>query len=815
MYIHAPPKKTERRKSVMMLIALIAAVGLMSGRLMVDGALNSAGMPGGDPVPGEIHFVALFPGGTWEGLEIAGRMAVADINANPNFLKNYTLVMHVDYTNPTNPGKPNQGLAASAFYQSLYNGPPKSFLIGSFYSEDSGILCETVKYWNVIQISFGAASPLLSDRVKCPSFYRIPQSAAQQNVPRLLLLDKFGWNRVAIIRHSNILFTATMENLRDRLVAANFTIVANELFDEDPSFALDYIKGKDARIIIGLFWEAEARKIFCEAYRLGMTGERYAWILRGIGYINRQFLTQEDPSITCTAEEMIQAGQTAIIPNWVFHTDFPGIIISGETAAENKARYIAEAGDKFMSFYTYPYDAVMAMAAAMNSSIETLAQVNKTLDNFSYDDEEMRLILMDQLDSLDVEGLSGPLAFENGDRLGRFIIEQVWDGEPRTVGYYFDNENRFDWSGERNITWIGDNPPHDEIFYESELLTMPRTVYAAISVLSYLGIILAFAFLAFNIALRNQRTIKLSSPNINNIVILGSIMTFTSVVLMGTDARIVSLENMDTICRARLWTLSLGFTLAFGAMFSKTFRVHKIFINKKLQKVSVKDYQLVVMVGGFVLIESVYLLVWDLINPLQAQVIQFTEDASTSEDRVIIPELQVCRRNGINSLSWLSGIYIFNGILLLFGLFLAFETRAVKIRALNDAKNIGISVYNVSILSSVGALFNLVMDPKDYTLVYIVTGLCVIVSTITTLLVIFLPKVIDVIKYPDGAPVSTMPDEFSTNLSTANANGGEQRKKPILSTISSKVGDGVSGSNDANGHPSSQEAWKEPEVHEK
>lgn len=45
------------------------------------------------------------------------------------------------------------------------------------------------------------------------------------------------------------------------------------------------------------------------------------------------------------------------------------------------------------------------------------------------------------------------------------------------------------------------------------------------------------------------RTIKLSSPNINNIVILGSIMTFTSVVLMGTDARIVSLENMDTICR--------------------------------------------------------------------------------------------------------------------------------------------------------------------------------------------------------------------------------------------------------------------------
>lgn len=48
--------------------------------------------------------------------------------------------------------------------------------------------------------------------------------------------------------------------------------------------------------------------------------------------------------------------------------------ILSQTAAENKARYIAEAGNKFMSFYTYPYDAIMAMAAAMNSSIENLAQ---------------------------------------------------------------------------------------------------------------------------------------------------------------------------------------------------------------------------------------------------------------------------------------------------------------------------------------------------------------------------------------------------------------------------------------------------------
>ena len=30
--------------------------------------------------------------------------------------------------------------------------------------------------------------------------------------------------------------------------------------------------------------------------------------------------------------------------------------------------------------------------------------------------------------------------------------------------------------------------------------------------------------------------------------------------------------------------LALGFSLAFGAMFSKTWRVHKIFTNKKIQR---------------------------------------------------------------------------------------------------------------------------------------------------------------------------------------------------------------------------------------
>ena len=42
-----------------------------------------------------------------------------------------------------------------------------------------------------------------------------------------------------------------------------------------------------------------------------------------------------------------------------------------------------------------------------------------------------------------------------------------------------------------------------------------------------------------------------------------------------------------------IWTMALGFSLAFGAMFSKTWRVHKIFTNKKIQRMVSLDRSIV------------------------------------------------------------------------------------------------------------------------------------------------------------------------------------------------------------------------------
>lgn len=96
----------------------------------------------------------------------------------------------------------------------------------------------------------------------------------------------------------------------------------------------------------------------------------------------------------------------------------------------------------------------------------------------------------------------------------------------------------------------------------------------------------------------------MSSPQINNLIIAGCILAYTSVLLMGIDSTLLgtrtSAAAMNFICavgylarsarpvtnrlQARVWTLSIGFTISFGAIFSKTWRVHAIFTNVNASK---------------------------------------------------------------------------------------------------------------------------------------------------------------------------------------------------------------------------------------
>ena len=74
------------------------------------------------------------------------------------------------------------------------------------------------------------------------------------------------------------------------------------------------------------------------------------------------------------------------------------------------------------------------------------------------------------------------------------------------------------------------------------------------------------------------------------------------------------------------------------------------------------------------------------------------------------------------------------------GCFFAWQTRYVNIPALNDSKYIGMSVYNVVIISSSAvAISYVIAEQQDYS--SLINGLMVIMCTTITLCLVFVPKV--------------------------------------------------------------------------
>lgn len=83
---------------------------------------------------------------------------------------------------------------------------------------------------------------------------------------------------------------------------------------------------------------------------------------------------------------------------------------------------------------------------------------------------------------------------------------------------------------------------------------------------------------------------------------------------------------------------------------------------------------------------------------------------------------------------------VFKGILLLFGVFLAWETRNVHYAELNDSKNIGVAVYNILLFSGLNITAEFVLS--DLMAKRIFNNCLIYLCTTMVLGLVFLPKVL-------------------------------------------------------------------------
>ncbi|KAJ3598170.1 hypothetical protein NHX12_001683 [Muraenolepis orangiensis] len=641
----------------------------------------------------KLYIGALFPmSGGWPGGQAclpSAQMALDLVNNRTDILPDYELEL-IHYDSMCDPGE-----ATKLLYDLLYTEPIKIVLMPGC-SGVSTLVAEAARMWNLIVLSYGSSSPALSNRQRFPTFFRTHPSATLHNPTR------------------------TLDDLEERTKEAGIEISVRQSFLTDPAVAVKNLKRQDARIIVGLFYETEARKVFCEVFKEKLYGKKYVWFL--IGWYADNWFKIKDPAINCTVENMTEAVEGHVTTEIVMLNPETIKGASNLTSQEFLAALMSRLGgmnpEDTGGFQEAPlaYDAVWALALALNKTVAPLKAKGRRLEDFNYNNHDITAEIYRALNSSSFEGVSGHVVFDaQGSRMAMTLIEQLQGGSYKQIGA---------------------GPPADRTLVIEEFRFLSQKLFSVVSVLAGLGILLGFLCLSFNIYNGAVRYIQNSQPYLNNMTAVGCMMALAAVFPLGIDGHHIHRSQFPVVCQFRLWLLGLGFSLAYGSMFTKIWW-------------SLEPWKLYATVGILLAVDFVSLLVWQIVDPLHITVEKFTREAP----------------KGV--------VYGYKGLLLLLGIFLAYETKSVSTEKINDHRAVGMAIYNVAVLCMITAPVTMILSSQqDASFAF--ASMATVFSSYITLVVLFVPKMRRLITR--GEWQSEQQDTLKTGSSTNNNDEEKSRQ---------------------------------------
>ncbi|XP_050974372.1 probable G-protein coupled receptor 156 [Labeo rohita] len=254
------------------------------------------------------------------------------------------------------------------------------------------------------------------------------------------------------------------------------------------------------------------------------------------------------------------------------------------------------------------------------------------------------------------------------------------------------------------------------------------------------GILLALFFLIFTLRFKNNRIVKMSSPNLNVLTLCGSVLTYGSGFLFAMEERaLLSGAGSRAVLQARIWTLCIGSSLVFGPILGKTWRLYRVFTQRVPDKrVIIRDIQLMGLVALLVLVDVVVLAAWGLTDPIKcsrsvsAMVKVVERDASYS-----LSQLDSC--SSLYSDLWVILLSVLKGSLLLYGTYLAGLTSNVSLPPVNQSVTIIGAVCLVTMSSAVAVPVSLYLYAWPNVVYSVVSG-AIFICTMAIDCLLFVPQ---------------------------------------------------------------------------
>nr|DBA34620.1 TPA: hypothetical protein GDO54_002166 [Pyxicephalus adspersus] len=252
------------------------------------------------------------------------------------------------------------------------------------------------------------------------------------------------------------------------------------------------------------------------------------------------------------------------------------------------------------------------------------------------------------------------------------------------------------------------------------------------------GLLLCLIFVIFTVHFRQNRIVKMSSPNLNLVILLGSLLVYISAFMFSAQE---SVPFIHIVIQVRISLLYIGVSLIFGPLLGKSWRLHRVFTHRIPNKrVIIKDLTLLGLQAALLFIDSVLLLSWVLSDPVVCtHNLSASIKAAEKGTHCAVTKMLSC--SSLHADFWVTLLLGFKGILLVYGTYLAGLTKNISTPPVNQSLVIMVG----TTLVLVGTAVVLLVTRFFYNwpnLVYGVTSASILICTTTINCLIFIPQLL-------------------------------------------------------------------------
>lgn len=625
-------------------------------------------------------------------LFLAEQLAIDLLNARPDILPGYQLKLRRADTGCDIITKATLAIVSDA----LLSKEPILAMVGPGCSASASTVGRLTGRPTTSVLNIHVAGSLnLTSRTLYPNSYSTLDST-EVFVKTLLELVKLGkWRRIsALYDDTRLYYSSTAEKLEEMVKSSqtDYDYFISAVYD---TYIPLHIVRYNYRVVMLFVGPNFLSKILCLALHYNMLHPVYQFIVvsRTAQEIQPVHFVYDNRQYICTDNDMQRMIHNILIIHYqIIPLNLTEPSSSGLSYAEFFKMYnatITEYNDNLEDYeYKDPiepsfwamsfFDATWSLGLVLNSSMN-----EANLSSYRYGDKKTIEIFKKNLEELSFKGVSGVINFNSDtgytDRnvdIYRVLSNRQMD----IIGYYNTLSN--------NITLPDTKFINGDFDHKVIVQSVPKSLGAFVLVITVLGLVLVVALQGMTIYFRKYKSIKASSPKLSQFAFVGCY-----ILVLGSIINIVSNAYLDKISpsvNCYLWNVlnvasSLGPTLLYGTVCTRTYRLYRIFVHYKKPGKFISERVLISFVIAFVIVNLVVSVTWTTTDPfvnsttVHKFILENVTDTSGNAVNLQMVETVTnsCKQKEKYYIMWLVFLVLLNIVLMMAAVVLAYLTRHI------------------------------------------------------------------------------------------------------------------------------------------